>query len=70
MATLVSGVLAARAAKAPAIPPPRTSVSMGRVAGMGALQRSVEIDLGRVVDPGETKAEKTEELGAIALDIR
>ena len=29
-----------------------------------------EIDLGRVVDPGETKAEKTEELGAIALDIR
>ena len=70
MATLVSGVLAARAAKAPAIPPPRTSVSMGRVAGMVVLLWSGGGDLGRVVNPGETKAEKTEKLGAITLDIR
>ena len=35
MATVESSVLAARAAKAPAMPPPRTRVSMGLAMGMG-----------------------------------
>ena len=36
MATVVAGVLAASAAKVPAMPPPRTKVSIGRVMGIGA----------------------------------